>query len=110
MKKLIDWMTNTVGSKASKMAKNPWIASVQETMVATMPVMLISSFITILSILNEYIPNFPDFSYISTFTMGLSSIMVAFMIPTFLLEKFRLPKYKRHAGFMGVSLLLIMSM
>lgn len=61
MKKLIDWMTNTVGPKASKMAKNPWIASVQETMVATMPVMLISSFITILSILNEYIPNFPDF-------------------------------------------------
>ena len=47
MKKLIDWMTNTVGPKASKMAKNPWIASVQETMVATMPVMLISSFITI---------------------------------------------------------------
>ena len=29
MKKLIDWMTNTVGSKASKMAKNPCIASVQ---------------------------------------------------------------------------------
>ena len=109
MKKLIDWMTNTVGSKASKMAKNPWIASVQETMVATMPVMLISSFITILSILNEYIPNFPDFSYISTFTMGLSSIMVAFMIPTFLLEKFRLPKYKRQAGFMGVALLFMMS-
>ena len=55
MKKLIDWMTNTVGPKASKMAKNPWIASVQETMVATMPVMLISSFITILSILNIYL-------------------------------------------------------
>ena len=32
-----------------------------ETMVATMPVMLISSFITILSILNEYIPNFQIF-------------------------------------------------
>lgn len=41
--------------------------------------------------------------------MGLSSIMVAFMIPTFLLEKFRLPKYKRQAGFMGVALLFMMS-
>ncbi|MBQ1379246.1 MAG: PTS sugar transporter subunit IIC, partial [Erysipelotrichaceae bacterium] len=65
MKKMIDWMTKVVGPKASAIERNPWIASIQETMVATVPVMIISSFITIISILNEYIPNFPDFSYFS---------------------------------------------
>jgi PTS system cellobiose-specific IIC component len=109
MKKLIDWMTNAVGPKASAIARNPWIASIQETMVATVPVMIISSFITIISILNEYIPNFPDFSYFSTYTMGLSALMVAYLVPTFVLEKLRLPKYKRQAGFMGAALLLAMS-
>ena len=109
MKKIIDWMTNVVGPKASKIARNPWIAAIQETMVATMPVMLISSFITIISIINEYVPNFPDFSFISTYTMGLSAIMVAFLLPTFILEKLRLPKYKRQAGFMAVALLFAMS-
>lgn len=109
MKKFIDWMTNSFGPKAGKIAKNPWVASIQETMVAIMPVMLISSFITILSILNEYIKNFPNFSYISTFTFGLSSIFVAFLIPTFVLEKYKLPKYKRQAGLMGVALMLMMS-
>ena len=87
MKKIIDWMTNVVGPKASTFARNSWIAAIQETMVATMPVMLISSFITIISIINEYVPNFPDFSFISTYTMGLSSIMVAILLPTFILQK-----------------------
>lgn len=109
MKKVIDWMTNVFGPKASKFARNPWIAAIQETMVATMPVMLISSFITIISIINEYVPGFPDFSFISTYTMGLSSIMVAVLLPTFILEKLRLPKYKRQAGFMAVALLFAMS-
>ena len=109
MKKIIDWMTNVVGPKASKIARNPWIASIQETMIATIPVMVISSFVTIISILNEYIPNFPDFSYFSTFAMGLSAMMVAYLVPTFVLEKLRLPKYKRQAGFMGVAVLLAMS-
>ena len=109
MKKLIDWMTNVVGPKAAKFASNPWISAIQETMVATMPVMLISSFITIISIINEYVPNFPEFSFISNFTMGLSAMMVAYLVPTFVLEKHRLPKYKRQAGFMGVAVLLAMS-
>lgn len=109
MNKLIDWMSNSFGPKAGKVAKNPWIASIQDTMIAIMPVMLISSFITILSIFNDYIENFPDFSYISSFTFGLSSIFVAFLIPTFILEKYRLPKYKRQAGLMGVALMLMMS-
>lgn len=109
MKKIIDWMTNVFGPKASAFARNPWIAAIQETMIATMPVMLISSFITILSIIIEYVPSFPDFSFISTYTMGLSSIMVAILLPTFILEKLRLPKYKRQAGFMAVALLFAIS-
>lgn len=109
MKKLIDWMTNVISPKASAIARNPWIASIQDTMIATMPVMLLSSFITIISILNDYVPDFPDFSFFSTYTMGLSALMVAFLLPTYILEKLRLPKYKRQAGFMGVAVLLAMS-
>lgn len=109
MDKLIDWMSNSFGPKAGKVAKNPWVASIQDTMIAIMPVLLISSFISILAIFNDYIENFPDFSYISSFTFGLSSIFVAFLIPTFVLEKYRLPKYKRQAGLMGVALMLMMS-
>lgn len=109
MKKIIRWMTEVFGPKAQRFAENPWIASVQETMVSAIPVMIISSFVTIISIANEYIENFPDFSYLSSFTMGLSSLMVAYLLPTIVLEKLELPKYSRQAGFMGAASFLAMS-
>jgi len=110
MKKLIDWMTNIFGPKASKFAKNPWIASIQDTMISIMPIILISSFITILSIFNNFIPKFPDFSFISNYSFGLASIFVAFLVPTFVLEKLKLNKYKRQAGAMGIAVFIMMSM
>ncbi|MBQ5443980.1 MAG: PTS sugar transporter subunit IIC [Erysipelotrichaceae bacterium] len=109
MKKIIDWMNEKVAPKTKALSENPWISAVQETMVSTMPVMVISSFITILSIVKDYVPSFPDLSYLSQFTMGLSALMVAYLIPSVLLEKMELSKYRRQAGFMGVSLLLAMS-
>lgn len=109
MKKLIDWMTNDFGPKASKIAKNPWIASIQDTMIAIMPIILISSFITILSIVKEYIPSLPSFGFISDFSFGISSLFVAFLVPTFVLEKLKLNKYRRQAGAMGVAMFIMMS-
>ena len=109
MKKIIEWMNEVVAPKTKKLTENPWVTAVQETMVSTMPVMVISSFITILSIVKDFVPSFPDLSYLSQFTMGLSALMVAYLIPTIVLEKTELPKYRRQAGFMGVSLLLAMS-
>lgn len=103
-------MGSVFAPKAGKIAKNPWIASVQDTMIAIMPVMIISSLVTMISILNDFIPNFPDFSYFSTYTFGLSSIFTACLIPTFILEKYKLPKFKRQAGLMGVAMLFMMSL
>ena len=109
MKRFIRWMTDVFGPKANAFAENPWISSVQDTMVSAVPVMIISSFVTIVSILNEYIENFPDFSYLSNFTMGLSSLMVAYLLPTIVLEKLELAKYRKQAGFMGAVSFLAMS-
>ena len=61
MKKIINWMSEVFGPKAAAFAENPWISSVQETMISAIPVMIISSFVTIVSILNEYIENFRIF-------------------------------------------------
>ena len=109
MKRIIEWMSNVVGPKTESLTKNAWISAVQETMVSTIPIMVISSFITILSILKDHIENFPDLSYMSSYTMGLSALMVAYLIPNIVLEKLELQKYRRQAGFMGVSLFLAMS-
>ena len=62
MKKFMDWMTNVFAPKMNKLARNPWLAAVQEAILAAMPVILIGSFATIFSILRDFIPQLPDIS------------------------------------------------
>ena len=41
MKKFMDWMTNKFAPKMNKLARNPWIASVQEAILTAMPMIFI---------------------------------------------------------------------
>ena len=49
MKKFMDWMTNKFAPKMNKLARNPWIASVQDAILTAMPMIFIGSFTTILT-------------------------------------------------------------
>lgn len=108
MKKFIDWMTNDFGPKVNKLTHNPWVGAVQDSMIAIMPIIIISSLITILSIFQDFIPEMPDLSYFSNFSFGLSSIFVSFLIPYYVLEKKRMRKYKMQAGLMGIAFFIML--
>lgn len=108
MKKIIDWMTNVFAPKANKITKNPWIGAIQEAMTTVMPMILVGSLVTIFSILEEYVSNFPDISPVSSFSFGLASVFVAFFIPYSLLEKKKKHKLKKQAGMIGIAFFLML--
>lgn len=62
MKRFMDWMTDVFAPKMNRLARNPWLASVQEAILAAMPVILIGSFATLFNILRDFIPQMPDIS------------------------------------------------
>lgn len=70
MNKFMDWMTDSFAPKVNKFAKNAWIAAIQDAIMAAMPMILIGSFATILSLVNIYVKGFPDFSMIGTFSFA----------------------------------------
>lgn len=107
MKKFMDWMTNVFAPKMNKLARNPWLASVQEAILAAMPVILIGSFATIFSILRDFIPRLPDISKLSDFSFGLLSIFLAYLIPTTVMEKKKHKKTSKQAGMAGIALFLM---
>lgn len=41
MKKFMDWMTDKFAPRMNKLARNPWIASVQEAILTAMPMILL---------------------------------------------------------------------
>lgn len=87
MKRFMQWMTESFAPRMNKIAKNPWIASIQDSILTTMPVILIGSLVTILSIFRSFIPGFPDFTLLSSFSFGLLSLFLAYLIPNTVMIK-----------------------
>ena len=107
MKKFMDWMTNVFAPKMNKIARNPWLSSVQESILAAMPLILIGSFATVFNILRDFIPQMPDISMIGNFSFGLLSIFLAYLIPSTVMEKKKHKKTAKQAGMAGIAFFLM---
>jgi len=107
MDKLIQWMNISIAPKINKIAKNTWIISIQDSIMTAMPFIFISSIVTMLSIVKEYVNWIPDFQHISNFTFGLFSLYLSYLIPMNILEKKNHRKVAKQAGLVGISLFLM---
>ena len=109
MKKFMDWMTNVFAPKMNKLARNPWLSSVQESILAAMPVILIGSFATLFNILRDFIPQMPDISMLSNFSFGLLSVFLAYLIPANVMEKKKHRRTAKQAGMAGIAMFLMVA-
>lgn len=107
MDKFMNWMTEKFAPKVNKIAKNTWVAAVQDAILTAMPMVFIGSFATVFSIIKNYWKDFPDFSMISTFSFGLFSIFLAFLIPEMVMVKKGHKDASRQAGLAGIAFFLM---
>ncbi|MEH7744263.1 PTS sugar transporter subunit IIC, partial [Neobacillus drentensis] len=108
MNTFINWMNQNFTPKMNKITRNVWVSSIQEAIMATLPLILVGSLITLISILNNYFSNMPNFSPITTFSFGLISIYIALLVPYFIMEKKKKNDRKIISGLTGVSLFLML--
>ncbi len=89
MQKMIDWMTNVLGPKLSKITQNPWVQAIQESFQVIMPFILLGSFMSLIKNLRgvSFLSWLPYSSLVSTYSFELMGIMVAFLIPYLVLTK-----------------------
>ncbi|MGM0168912.1 PTS system, cellobiose-specific IIC component [Enterococcus sp. AZ135] len=107
MKKFIEWMQNDFSSKVNKIARNPWVAAIQDSLLSAMPMIFIGSFATILTLVKEYIPGFPDVTPISDFSFGLFSLFLAYLIPENVMLKKKHRNTSKQAGLAGLAFYLM---
>lgn len=107
MDKFMGGMTESFAPKVNKFAKNAWVAAIQDAILAGMPMILIGSFATILSIVTTYVSWFPDFSMISTFSFGLFSIFLSYLIPSALMKQKKHTSIEKQAGLAGLAFFLM---
>lgn len=107
MIRFIEWMTNVFAPKMNKIAKNVYLSSLQDAILTTMPLIFIGTFATILDIIKEIIPSFPDFSALGSFTFGLLSLFLSFLVPYTIMEKKKLRQTRKQAGLAGIAFFLM---
>ena len=95
MKRFMKWMTESFAPRLDAITNNIWIASIQEAIMVAIPMIFIGSIITLISILQDFIPGMPDLTPITTFSFGLLGLFIAFLTPYTVMEKKRDTKSSR---------------
>jgi len=108
MQRFMDWMSKSVAPTMEKIANNPWISAMQKAILKTLPMVLVGSLITIFNVIRKFIPELPNLAPISSYTFGLISVFMVFLIPFYVLENKKNNKMKFISGFTGISLFFIL--
>ncbi len=107
MQKFIDWMEVHFAPPMNKVNRNVWVLTLKDSIMQVLPMILVGSLVTVLSILKNFLPWFPNLSTISNYTMGLLSVFIAFLIPFNYMEKKKINKMRLIAGMSGIALFMI---
>lgn len=108
MDKLFDFMNQRFAPIANKISKNIVVSSIQDAIMTILPLILVSSIITMISLINEIIPDTINLGKISDFSFGMVGVGVSFLIAYNILEKSKINDKKLLAGVSSLSLFLMM--
>lgn len=107
MQKLINWLETSFAPKMNKINHNVWIVTLKDSVMQILPFILLGSLFCVGAVVENYVTL--PFSFWTPFgwTMGMVSILVAFLLPFNFCEKKRLRKQRLIAACTGVILFLI---
>lgn len=108
MKKFIEWMNKSFAPKMNKITRNAWVSSIQEAIMGVLPLILVGSLISLITILNDVFPSMPNFQPISDFSFGLMSLFIAFLTPYYIMEKKKKKDRRLIAGLTGAATFLML--
>lgn len=107
MNALVNWLETSFAPKMNKINSNVWVITLKDSIMQTLPFILLGSVFCLFAILNDYIPSLPSFWTPFGWTLGKVSLFVAFLIPFNLMEKKRLRKQRLIAGMTSLILFLM---
>ncbi|MCA0293823.1 MAG: PTS transporter subunit EIIC [Actinobacteria bacterium] len=108
MESLSDYMSDKFSPVANRLTGNVWVKSLQEAIMAVVPMILVGSLITLISILNNFFPWMPNLTPINQFSFGLMGLFVAFLIPYQVMQHKDFRDRRLIAGMTGAAAFLML--
>lgn len=109
MSGVLNWMQNSFAPKMNKINHNVWIVTLKDSINQVMPLIFLGSIFSLLTLPGSFFQWswWPAFSVLNGWTMGVISVMVAFLVPFNYMEKVRMRKSRIIAGMSGLILFFI---
>lgn len=107
MNHIMSWFTDKLAPGMQKIFSNPWVGAVASAMQKILPFILVGSVVSIYNVFVRYIPSLPDMSFVNTFSFGMMSLIVSFMVAYFGMVELDHPKYTITAGLTSLTVFLM---
>ncbi|SCI11769.1 EIICB-Lac [uncultured Clostridium sp.] len=107
MKKFMNWLSDSFAPAANKLFSRPWLSAVSGCMQKVVPFILTGSVVYVYNVARYYLPSLPDLSPIASYSFGLITLIVAFMMGNQCMEKLNHPEYTINAGLASVCTLFM---
>ncbi|AZO94106.1 PTS transporter subunit EIIC [Halocella sp. SP3-1] len=107
MQKFVDWMEENFAPVMNKINRNVWVLTLKDSIMQILPMILVGSLVTVLAILQDYIPNFPNLWTLNSYSLGLIALFIAFLLPFNFMERKKLHKMRLVGGMSGLALFMM---
>lgn len=107
MKKLIHWLETSFAPKMNVINHNVWVVTLKDSIMQILPFILLGSLFSVGTVVENYVTLPFTFWSLYAWTMGMVSILVAFLIPFNFCEKKKLRKQRIIAGSTGLIFFFI---
>lgn len=110
---MIKWLETKFAPKMIKVNNNVWVGTLRDSIMQVLPFIFLGSLFCLLTIpeglFKEYlgVKNYPNFWVLFGWTMGMLSLLVAFLVPFNLMERKKLRKQRLIAGATGIITFLM---
>ena len=103
----MNWLSDSFAPAANKLFSRPWLSAVSGCMQKVVPFILTGSVVYVYNVARYYLPPLPDLSPIASYSFGLITLIVAFMMGNQCMEKLNHPEYTINAGLASVCILFM---
>lgn len=103
----MNWLSDSFAPAANKLFSRPWLSAVSGCMQKVVPFILTGSVVYVYNVARYYLPSLPDLSPIASYSFGLITLIVAFMMGNQCMEKLNHPEYTINAGLASVCILFM---
>lgn len=105
--KIVEVMTERFAPAANKVLENLWVASVADAFMKGTPFILTGSVVYLYNVIVSWVPSLPDLGMIASFSFGLLSLFLSFLIPYNVMEREGYGRIQIPAGLSGIAFFMM---